>query len=211
MILSIFVILYPFLSCSSYAAVQDICVADKDAAINPAGFGCKAPTTTYTADFKYSGLDTPADFSNITKSSFTPAFVDNLPGLNGLGLSMGRFDLHVGGFFPLHTHPEAAEVFVVTSGSVTAGFISTDNVVRMTDLKAGDVFVIPPGLLHFVINKGDSPVNGYVSFNSPKPAIQLLATALFGNSMLTSLLAKVSFLDDAQISKLKTVFGRGNH
>ncbi|XP_065851451.1 auxin-binding protein ABP20-like [Euphorbia lathyris] len=206
MILSIFLILNSLLSSSSYAAVQNFCVAETSSE-GPSGFNCKKPASVTVKDFVFSGLAAPPNFSNVAKASFTPAFVDQLPGLNGLGISIARFDLEVGGFFPMHSHPEATEVFVVTSGSVTAGFISAANTVYSENLKAGDVFVIPPGLLHFVINKGDSPVSGYVSFNSPKPAIQLLGSSLFGNGLPTDLLTKTTFLDADQIKKLKGVFG----
>ncbi|XP_065850918.1 auxin-binding protein ABP20-like [Euphorbia lathyris] len=209
MILPILFIILSFQSCSSYALVQDFCVADTSSA-GPGGFNCKKPADVTVADFVFSGLATPANYTKLVKASFTPAFVDQLPGLNGLGVSIARFDLEVGGFFPMHSHPQATEVFVVTSGAVNAGFISSANVVYSQNLKAGDVFVVPPGLLHYVINAGQTPVLGYVTFSSQKPGIQLMDSALFGNGLPTDVLAKATFLDADQIKKLKGVFGGTN-
>ncbi|WCJ42586.1 RmlC-like cupins superfamily protein [Euphorbia peplus] len=209
MILPIFLIILSALSSSSYALVQDFCVADTSAE-GPNGFSCKKRESVTVKDFVFSGLAKPGNLSKLVKASFAPAFLDQMPGLNGLGVSIARFDLEVGGFFPMHSHPQATEIFVLTSGSVNAGFISTTGTVYSQNLNAGDVFVVPPGLLHYVVNVGQSPVNGYVSFNSPKPAIQLLGSSLFGNGLPTDLLAKTTFLDPAQIKKLKGVFGGTN-
>ncbi|WCJ42785.1 RmlC-like cupins superfamily protein [Euphorbia peplus] len=209
MILPIFILILSALSHSSYALVQDFCVADTSSE-GTSGFNCKKRESVTVKDFVYSGLATPANVSALVKASFTPATVDQMPGLNGLGISIARFDLEVGGFFPMHSHPHATEIIVVTSGSVNAGFISTTSTVYSQNLNAGDVFVVPPGLLHYVVNVGQSPVNGYVSFNSPKPTIQLLGSSLFGNGLPTNLLSQTTFLDAAQIKKLKAVFGGTN-
>jgi hypothetical protein len=50
------------------------------------------------------------------------------PGINTQGVTHARLDFAVGGVFPLHTHPRAAETLLVLKGSVYTGFISDDNV-----------------------------------------------------------------------------------
>ena len=48
---------------------------------------------------------------------------------------------------------------------------------------------------------------GFVSFSSSSPGFQILDYALFGNNLPTELVAATTFLDTAQIKKLKGVFG----
>ncbi|XP_065851532.1 auxin-binding protein ABP20-like [Euphorbia lathyris] len=197
-------------SASSFAAVQDFCVADTSAE-GPGGYNCKKPESVTVKDFVFSsGLATPANITSLTKSSFTPASIAQFPGLNGLGVSMARIDMEVDGFFPIHSHPGATEVLLVVSGTVNAGFISSDNGVYSTNLTGGDVFIFPQGLLHFAVNSGDSGVVGYVSFSSERPGLQVLDFSLFGNGLPTDILGQVTFLDAAQIKKLKSVFGGTN-
>ncbi|WCJ42781.1 Germin-like protein [Euphorbia peplus] len=209
MMLSIFVI-FSLLSSSSYAAVQDFCVADLKGPEGPAGFNCKKSSFVTEKDFVYSGLGTPVNLSSLIKAGVTPAFVDQFPGINGLGISMARLDLAVGGVIPMHTHPGASEVLVVISGSICAGFISSANTVYFTNLKVGDIMVFPQGLLHFQINAGKGPALGYVSFSSARPGLQILDFSLFGNELPTEILNQVTFLDVAQIKKLKGVLGGTN-
>ncbi|XP_065850654.1 auxin-binding protein ABP20-like [Euphorbia lathyris] len=210
MILSIIFLIFSLLPSSSYAAVQDFCVADLSGPESPAGFNCKKPETLTVKDFVYSGLATPANFSSLTKASVTPAFVDQFPGLNALGISIARFELAVGGVVPMHTHPAATELLVLLSGSMSAGFISSENTVYFTNLKKGDIMVFPQGLLHFAINSGGDYASGYATFSSARPGLQFLDFSLFGNELPTDILNKVTFLDAAQIKKLKAVLGGSN-
>ncbi|XP_065851198.1 auxin-binding protein ABP20-like [Euphorbia lathyris] len=201
----IFVVLSSF-SSSSYAAILDFCVADI-LAEGPGGFNCKKPEFVTVKDFTFSGLATPGNIINIGNYSLTAATVAQIPGLNGLGLSMGRLDLEVGGVFPMHSHPGVSEIILVNSGLVNVGFITSLNAVYSTIVKAGDVFVFPQGLLHFLINSGKSPAVVYVCYNSEMPGLQFLDLALFGNNLPTDVIGKATFLDAAQIIKLKAVFG----
>ncbi|XP_054789824.1 auxin-binding protein ABP19a-like [Prosopis cineraria] len=140
---------------SSQASVLDFCVADYAAPNSPAGYSCKKPSKVTVDDFVFHGLGVAGNTSNIIKAAVTPAFDAQFPGLNGLGLSLARLDLDKGGVIPIHTHPGASEALVVLTGSITTGFVSSDNTVYLKTLQKGDTMVFPQGLLHFQINAGE--------------------------------------------------------
>ncbi|KAF2304098.1 hypothetical protein GH714_027205 [Hevea brasiliensis] len=77
--------------------VNDFCVADLSVPDGPAGYSCKRPAAVTVNDFVYSGLGSPGNISSLVKAAVTPAFVDQFPGLNSLGISVARLDLAVGG------------------------------------------------------------------------------------------------------------------
>ena len=145
--------------------------------------------------------------NNLIKAAVTPAFTAQFPGLNGLGLSLARLDLAVGGVVPMHTHPGANEVIFVVQGTITAGFISSANTVYLKTLNKGDTMIFPQGLLHFQVNSGKTTSFVLVSFSSPSPGLQILDYALFGNNLPSELVEKTTFLDAAQVKKLKGVLG----
>ena len=205
MILTIFII-FSLIS-FSHAAVVDFCVADYTAPNGPAGYSCKKPAKVTVNDFVYSGLASAGNTTNIIKAAVTPAFDAQFPGVNGLGISTARLDLAPGGVIPLHTHPGASEILFVVHGTICAGFVSSDNTVYLKTLKKGDVMVFPQGLLHFQINGGGSQALAFVSFSSANPGLQILDFALFKSDFPTELITETTFLDAAQVKKLKGVLG----
>lgn len=191
----------------SQASVVDFCVADYTFPNNPSGYSCKKPSKVTADDFVYHGLSIAGNTTNIIKAAVTPAFDAQFAGVNGLGISIARLDLAVGGVIPLHTHPGASEVLVVIQGTICAGFVSSDNVVYLETLKKGDVMVFPQGLLHFQVNGGGTNALAFVSFSSPNPGLQILDFALFKSDFPTELITATTFLDAAQVKKLKGVLG----
>ncbi|KAK4265639.1 hypothetical protein QN277_026664 [Acacia crassicarpa] len=204
------IFIFCLLSSSSQASVLDFCVADFSAPNNPSGYSCKSPSKVTVDDFVFHGLGVSGNTSNIIKAAVTPAFDGQFPGLNGLGISLARLDLAKDGVIPLHTHPGASEALVVLKGSICAGFISSDNTVFLHNLNKGDSMVFPQGLLHFQINAGKSPAEAVVSFGSANPGLQILDFALFKSDFPTPLITATTFLDDAQVRKLKGVLGGKN-
>ncbi|XP_057506638.1 auxin-binding protein ABP19a-like [Actinidia eriantha] len=188
---------------SSCALVQDFCVADLSLPDGPAGYPCKNPAKVTVDDFVYSALGVAGNTNNLFKVAVTTAFTAQFPGLNGLGLSLARADLEVGGVVPMHTHPGANEVIFMVKGTITAGFISSANTVYLKTLNKGDTMIFPRGLLHFAVNSGKTTALGIVSFSSPNPGVQFLNYALFANNLPSELVEKTTFLDDAQVKKLK--------
>ena len=161
-------------------------------------------------DFVFHGLGVAGNTSNIIKAAVTPAFDAQFAGLNGLGISLARLDLDKGGVIPIHTHPGASEALVVLAGSITAGFVSSDNSVFIKNLYKGDTMLFPQGLLHFQINSGPTPAQALVTFSSANPGLQILDFALFKSDLPTPLIALTTFLDVPQIKKLKGVLGGTN-
>lgn len=205
MILPIF-FMFSFLLSSSSCNALDFCVADLKTPQGLAGYSCKKLELVTVDDFVFSGLHA-GNTSNLIKAAVTPAFTAQFPGVNGLGISIARLDLAVGGVVPMHTHPDSSEIIVVIQGIIDAGFVSSANKVYFKTLKTGDIMVFPQGLLHFQINAGTTPALAYVSFSSPSPGVQILDFALFGNDLPSNIIEETTFLDDAQVKKLKGVLG----
>lgn len=210
MTLSIFLFITSLLLYSSIAAVQDFCVADLTAPYGPAGYSCKDPAKVTVADFVYSGLGVPGNTSNLIKAAVSPAFALQFPGVNGLDISLLRLDIAVGGVVPMHTHPGGTELLLVAQGTICAGFIDSANKVYYKTLKRGDIMLFPRGLLHFQINGGGTTALAFASFSSATPGLQILDFALFANDLPSELVEKTTFLDDAQVKKLKGVLGGTN-
>jgi quercetin dioxygenase-like cupin family protein len=203
-LLFIFALLF---SSPSNASVNDFCVADLSLPDTPSGYPCKKAAKLTEADFVYSGLGVAGNTTNLIGAAVTPAFVAQFPAVNGLGISMGRLDIAVGGVIPFHTHPGASEVLVVIQGAICAGFVSSANTVYFKTLSKGDIMVFPQGLLHFQINSGKGSALAFVSFSSASPGLQILDFALFANDLPTEIVTKTTFLDATVVKKLKAVLG----
>lgn len=206
--LTAFLSLLLLLLTTTHASVQDFCVADLTLPAGPSGYSCKAAANVTTDDFVFSGLRAAGNTTNIISAAVTPAFDAQYPGLNGLGLSIVRLDLAAGGVIPFHTHPGASELLLVVQGTIVAGFVSSfSNKVYLKKLLKGDLMVFPQGLLHFQINGGGRTAVAFASFSSANPGLQITDFALFANDLPSMLVEKATFLDDAQVKKLKSVLG----
>ncbi|CAA0812047.1 Germin-like protein subfamily 1 member 8 [Striga hermonthica] len=124
---------------------------------------CKDPNQVTADDFFFSGLNRPGNTSNPLGSRVTPVNVNQLPGLNTLGISLVRIDYAPNGLNPPHTHPRATEILVVVQGTLYVGFVTSNpadpnqrNKLFTKTLNPGDVFVFPEGLIHFQFNSGRS-------------------------------------------------------
>ncbi|KAJ7963266.1 Auxin-binding protein ABP19a [Quillaja saponaria] len=167
----------------------------------------KAEANVTVDDFVFTGLSKAGNTSNLISAAVSPALVAQFPGVNGLGLSIARLDLAPAGVIPIHTRPGASEILVVIKGKITAGFISSANSVNVKTVKRGEIFVFPQGLLHFQVNVGGRKAIAFVSFNSPNPGLQIPDFALSANNLTSALVEKTTFLDPAQVKKLKGILG----
>nr|KYP63704.1 Auxin-binding protein ABP20 [Cajanus cajan] len=197
--------LFTLLSSTSYASVNDFCIADLKGPNSPSGYQCKPPNTVTVDDFVFSGF-VAGNITNPFNIALTPAFVTEFPGVNGLGISAARLDMGVGGSVPMHSHPGATELLIMAKGKITAGFI-TPSGPYVKKLKPGDVMVFPQGLMHFQVNSGKGKASAVLAFSSENPSAQLLDLLLFGNSLPSELVAQTTLLDVAQVKKLKPLFG----
>ncbi|XP_074284535.1 auxin-binding protein ABP19a-like [Silene latifolia] len=194
---------------STATSVVDFCVADYQFPKGPAGFPCKNPTNLTVDDFVYSGLGVRGDTNNIFKLGATFAVDTTFPALNGLGLSMTRLDLGVGGVVPIHSH-RVSELILVIDGPIISGFIDENNVAYFKKLNKGDIMIFPQSMLHFQVNVGKKPALAFVSLNSANPGFQTTTVSLFGNDLPTNVIEKITLLDAKQVKKLKKIFGGTN-
>ncbi|CAI9100710.1 OLC1v1037869C1 [Oldenlandia corymbosa var. corymbosa] len=193
------------------ASVVDFCVADPSLPNGPAGFSCKNPSQVVAEDFFYS-LAGKGDTSNIFRWNASFAFASTFAGVNGLGISIARSDIEVGGVIPFHSHPDASEIILVTKGTITVGFVASTfgNRVYSQTLRKGNIFVFPQGLLHFTYNIGKIPAVAFSSFSSDNPTGQITDYALFQNDLLTEIVSNGTFISPREVKRLKRLFGGTN-
>ncbi|XP_061342923.1 auxin-binding protein ABP19a-like [Gastrolobium bilobum] len=191
----------------SHASVNDFCVADLKSPNSNSGYPCKSPKEVTVDDFVFSGLVAKDPTNTTSRAALTTAFVNDFPGINGLGISAARVDLAEGGFVPMHTHPGGTELFMIVQGEITAGFMTPNAVYYSKTLKPGDVIAFPQGQVHFVVNSGKGNATAFVAFSSENPGAQTLDLLLFGNNLPSDIVAKTTLLDVAQVMKLKKRFG----
>ncbi|XXG65933.1 hypothetical protein AAC387_Pa05g3516 [Persea americana] len=186
----------------------DICVADYNSKVLVNGFVCKPIEKSSAGDFFFAGLDKPGNIANKIGSNVTKVTVNEIPGLNTLGISLVRIDYALDGVNPPHSHPRASEILTVLEGTVYAGFVlsnQNNNTLISKILKKGDVFVFPKGLIHFQANIGHIPAVAIASLNSQEPGIITIANAVFGSKppIPDYLLAKAFQLDKKVIDYLQ--------
>lgn len=174
---------------SDPSPLQDFCVAVKDAeaAVFVNGKICKNPNMVNADDFFFPGLNKPGNTSNPLGSRVTPVNVNQLPGLNTLGISLVRIDYAPYGLNPPHTHPRATEVLFVLEGTLLVGFVTSNptppqkNKLFTKYLYPGDVFVFPEGLIHFQFNVGKTNAVAFAGLSSQNPGVITIANAVFGS------------------------------
>lgn len=80
--------------------------------------------------------------------------VSNIPGLNTLGMFLGRTNLEPQRLAQFHTHPRATELITVLEGFLYTGFLVPYAVNFFKSclfskiMNPGDVFVFPKGLIN---------------------------------------------------------------
>ncbi|KAJ1401063.1 RmlC-like cupin domain superfamily [Sesbania bispinosa] len=193
---------------STNASVNDFCVADLKGPDSPSGYQCKPISSVTADDFVFHGF-VAGNTTNSFNAALTSAFVTDFPGVNGLGISAARLDIAKGGSIPMHTHPGATELLIMVKGEITAGFMTPTALYSKT-LKPGDLMVFPQGMLHFQVNSGKGKATAFLAFSSANPGAQLLDLLLFGNALSSDTVAQTTFLDVAQVKKLKARFGGKN-
>ncbi|GLT66520.1 hypothetical protein SLA2020_388800 [Shorea laevis] len=189
--------------------LQDFCVADKSASTSVNGFLCKPASNVTSDDFFFDGLSKEGNTTNIFASNVTQGNVAVFPGLNTLGVSINRVDFAIGGVNPPHTHPRATEIDLVISGQVLVGFVTTENVYYYKVLTAGQVFVIPKGLVHFQKNVGPEKALIFTSFDSQLPGAAVVPLNLFAStpSVPNDVLTKTFQVGDDVVNSIKSKFG----
>ncbi|XP_042491846.1 putative germin-like protein 2-1 [Macadamia integrifolia] len=192
--------------------LQDTCVAVNDTkyGVFVNGKFCKDPKLVTAKDFSFEGLDICGNTSNKLGVAVTLVTVNELPGLNTLGISMFRVDFAPYGLSPPHTHPRGTEILVVLEGTLSVGFVTSnpDNRLITKVLNKGDVFVFPIGLIHFQFNTGKSNAVAIGALSSQNPSVITIANAVFGSNPSISdyVLSKAFQLDKKVVDDLQAKF-----
>ncbi|XP_062177728.1 germin-like protein subfamily 1 member 11 [Alnus glutinosa] len=205
------------LACSLASAfdpspLQDFCVSTNSSldGVFVNGKFCKDPKLVTPNDFFFPGLNIPGSTENQLGLAVTGVGVDQLFGLNTLGISLARVDIAPYGVNPPHTHPRATEIFLVVEGTLLAGFVSSspDNRLFAKILNPGDLFIFPFGLIHFQINVGKTNAVAFASFSSQNPGAITIANNVFGSNppINPDVLVKAFQLDKNVVMSLQKKF-----
>ncbi|XP_060215748.1 germin-like protein subfamily 1 member 1 [Lycium barbarum] len=158
--------------------LQDYCVADTKKATRENfycnGVPCINPEHVDTSHFATSALSKPGKIGKVFGFNVTLATIFNLPGMNTQGLTMARIDIGANSLVSPHSHPRASEVAILLKGSLLVGFVDTSNHLFTQNLRPGDCFVFPKGLIHFLYNT-DSKVQALAvsGLSSQNPGLQM--------------------------------------
>ncbi|KAI3975439.1 hypothetical protein MKX01_040132 [Papaver californicum] len=170
--------------------------ADLNSTTNMNGYPCKPESQVTSDDFFFSGL-------------MTGASTDNPLGY-GPKVTLASFlvDIRPGGTSPLHVHPRASESHFIIKGEVLVGFVTTTDVLYSKVLKAGEMSIIPRGLVHFVTNVGPKKAILLGIFNSQQPGIARIPDNLFAFTpkIPNYILAKNFRVDEKIIAIIKSKF-----
>ncbi|KAK1280840.1 Germin-like protein 8-2 [Acorus gramineus] len=195
--------------------LQDFCVADNTSQVLVNGFVCKNPMKVDANDFFFSGLNKPGNTTNKVGSNVTTVNVNQIGGLNTLGISLVRIDYAPYGQNPPHTHPRATEILTVIEGTLHVGFVTSNpqNRLILKVLNAGDVFVFPVGLIHFQFNPGHENTVAIAALSSQNPGVITIANAVFGSNPKIDggILAKAFQVDKKVIDYLQSQFWEDNN
>ncbi|CAK9182383.1 unnamed protein product [Ilex paraguariensis] len=178
---------------------------------------CKNPKLAKADDFffpgpKMLGLNISRSTSNRVGSTVTPVNVEQIPGLNTLGISLARIDFGPNGLNPPHTHPRATEILVVLEGTLHVGFVTSNlnpgNRLFTKVLRKGDVFVFPVGLIHFQFNVGKTNAVAIAALSSQNPGVITIADSVFGSTppISVDVLTKAFQVDEKVIELLQKQF-----
>ncbi|KAK8328839.1 hypothetical protein V6Z11_A11G278300 [Gossypium hirsutum] len=175
-------------SASDSSSLQDFCVALNGTkhAMFVNGKFCNDPKLGNFIILKHK------HYSILSKVVTTSANVDQIPGLNTLGISLVRIDY-------------APVVSLIYVGSVTS---NPDNRLFTNVLKTGDVFVFPVGLIHFQFNIGKTNAIALAGLSSQNPGVISIANAVFGSKppINPDVLTKAFKLDKEVVEYLQTQF-----
>ncbi|KAK3013326.1 hypothetical protein RJ639_009297 [Escallonia herrerae] len=193
--------------------LQDYCIANSRTpqTFFYNGAPCINPELAKFSHFGTSALSKPGNTrANPFGFNVTLTNTLNLPGINTLGLVLARVDIAPGGLVPPHAHPRASEVTILITGSVLVGFVDTSNRLFTQQLRPGDSFVFPKGLVHFLSNlDSKSPALTLSGLNSQNPGAQLSSLATFASrpAMPDDVLKAAFQINGQDVSKIRRNLG----
>nr|GMD72054.1 putative germin-like protein 2-1 [Ipomoea batatas]GMD72056.1 putative germin-like protein 2-1 [Ipomoea batatas] len=108
----------------------------------------------------------------------------------------------------------SSEFILVVQGTAYVGFVAVDpknrekNRLFAKTLKAGDAFVIPQGLIHFMHNVGVGNATFFSAYNSQNPGVITIANEMFGTDPAISedVLSKAFRIDKESVKHIQAKF-----
>ncbi|KAK1420119.1 hypothetical protein QVD17_21461 [Tagetes erecta] len=153
--------------------------------------------------FTYHGLSA---FYNPNPKNFTviKASMNEFPALNGQSVSYAVLQFPPAAVNPPHTHPRAAELFLVMKGTVEVGFVDTTNILYNQTLQVGDMFVFPKGLVHFQYNRNHNESAIAISaFGSANAGLLSVPKSVFTTGIDENVLAMSFKTDVPTVQKIE--------
>ncbi|KAK2636358.1 hypothetical protein Ddye_031150 [Dipteronia dyeriana] len=191
--------------------LQDYCVADTKSPFFINGALCINPKFVVSSHFATSALAIRGKTSgNMFGSNVTLTNTANLPGLNTMGLTLARIDIAGNGIVPPHSHPRASEVTICLDGTLLVGFVDTSGRLFTQQLRPGESFVFPNGLIHFLFNLDSfKPALALSGLNSQNPGAQIASLATFTSkpSIIDEILKKAFQINGQDVSKIRKNLG----
>ena len=141
------------------------------------------------------------------------ADINELPSLQGLGVSSVLFNIAPCGINLPHVHPRGTELFHVLDGQFQTGFLEENSGrVILNNLTQGMVTIFPQGLIHFEQNLGCTPARFLSSFSNEDPGVLTISTRLFDfpQQALTSTFSQSNNVINYLKSNLKVNPAMGN-
>ncbi|KAK3223203.1 hypothetical protein Dsin_010228 [Dipteronia sinensis] len=195
--------------------LQDYCVADTKSTFFINGAPCINPKFVVSSHFATSALAKRGKTSGSQfGSNVTLTNTANLPGLNTMGLTLARIDIDGNGIVPPHSHPRASEVTICLEGALLVGFVDTSNRLFTQQLRPGESFVFPKGLIHFLFNLDSSkPALAVSGLSSQNPGDQISSLAAFTSkpSMPDDILKKAFQINGQDVSKIRKNLGGSSY
>ncbi|CAI8598879.1 unnamed protein product [Vicia faba] len=162
---------------------------------------CNNPANKSAHDFKTMELS-KAGSRDQFGSSVNIVTASKFPGLNTLGISIGRTDIEADGIVNLHNHPRASEMIFVKEGVLEVGFLDTQNKLFQKALKECDVFVLPKGLFHYFLNRGIEVATVFSVFNSQNPGFQSLTPKRSTSESVEKIKRKLISLSELELDSV---------
>ncbi|KAJ1432404.1 RmlC-like cupin domain superfamily [Sesbania bispinosa] len=126
------------------------------------------------------------------------------PALNGQSISYALFQYPAGSINPPHTHPRAAELLFLVSGSLQVGFVDTKRTLYTQNLQPGDMFIFPKGLIHYQYNPHSVSATAISAFGSVNAGTVSIPLSIFGTGIDDVILAKAFNTDIYTVKKLRS-------
>jgi len=157
-----------------------------------------SPAGDWWGKMRVSLDDRPLADGELGRLASFPA--ENLPQLDGVILRIQR--LAPGAAREPHWHAYKTEINYVIEGSGEIGIIGRDNTLTRVAISPGSVTQIPEGLVHYIVNSGETELRLVIAFNgitsltfNHSNAFQAFSRDRFAQSGQTPLDATPAFLE----------------